>query len=70
MNEDLKEKESRFLVSQKGQLPVEKTEKLVLKSQENETLFAELRGALNTYRQLFDVSSNQARTLKLTNKRR
>ena len=30
----------------------------------------EYSAGLNTYKQLFDVSSNQARTLKLTNKRR
>ena len=51
-------------------LDKESSEKLLHKSHTLERTNVELLGGLSTYKSLFDVAANQARTLKLTNKRR
>lgn len=49
-------------------LDADSSKKLLNKSHKLETTNIELLGGLNTYKSLFDVAANQARTLKLTNK--
>ena len=51
-------------------LEKEQSEMLLHKTHDLERKNTELMAGVNTYRSLFDVAANQARTLKLTNKRR
>lgn len=59
-----------FQVATKGMLEKEQSEMLLHKTHDLERKNTELMAGVNTYRSLFDVAANQARTLKLTNKRR
>lgn len=58
-----------YQTAQKGMLDKESSEKLLHKSHTLEWNNVELLGGLSTYKSLFDVAANQARTLKLMNKR-
>lgn len=57
-----------YQTASKGMLDADSSKKLLNKSHKLETTNIELLGGLNTYKSLFDVAANQARTLKLTNK--
>jgi len=59
-----------YQTAAKGTLDKASSEKLLTKTHDLERINVELLAGVNTYRSLFDVAANQARTLKLTNKRR
>lgn len=57
-----------YQTASKGMLEKEQSEILLHKTHDLERKNTELLAGVNTYRSLFDVAANQARTLKLTGK--
>ena len=52
-----------------GALPKEKSEELVLLSEKQKEQIVDLKAAMSSYKSLFEISTSQAKTLKLANRR-
>jgi Ca2+-binding EF-hand superfamily protein len=67
--QELLQLEQTYNTQKIGSLTKERSEEIILKSERQNEQITDLRAAMESYRSLFEVSSSQAKTLKLANKR-